>query len=215
MGQSVVILTCENPACSKEFAKPIAEFKRSVKLGRQHFCSLKCFAQFKDLRNFKDKINISTERLKKGSDRDQFSPFRQHLKIIKKSSKQRNKKYSITLEDLKLLRQHLNLARKRVKSHGRDCTINLQYLKELWEKQEGCCPYTGWKLDNPRTTTNWNGYRLHPKRASLDRIDSSVGYVLGNVQFLSVIANYAKSIFLEEELLEFCQAAAEYRRGNR
>lgn len=126
MGQSVVILTCENPACSKEFAKPIAEFKRSVKLGRQHFCSLKCFAQFKGIRNFKDKINTSTECLKKGSDRDQFSPFRQYLKIIKKSSKQRNKEYSITLEE----------------------------LKRLWEQQRGICPYTGWELELLPCTTD-------------------------------------------------------------
>jgi hypothetical protein len=339
MGQSAVMLFCENPACGKEFIKLLTEFKRSEKLGRKHFCSLKCFAQANGLRNFKDKINRSTDHLKKGSDRDQFSPFRQHLKLIKKSSKQRNKEYSVTLKELKQLweqqqgicpytgwelelfpcttdyerknlttrrasvdrkdsskgytldniqfiavianlaknaftetelmefceqvtrfrrliirdkvsyalfereaisddakfivkvetplnlairsdeyspfRQHLNLARKRVKSHGRECTITLQYLKELWEKQEGCCPYTGWELDNPRATHDWNGYRLHPKRASLDRLDSSFGYVPGNVQFVSVIANYAKSIFQQEELLEFCQAVAEYRQGNR
>jgi hypothetical protein len=40
----------------------------------------------------------------------------------------------------------------------------------------------------------------------LDRIDSSKGYIFGNVQFVSLMANYAKRDFLEEELLRFCEA---------
>ena len=30
--------------------------------------------------------------------------------------------------------------------------------------------YTGWELDNPKATNEYDGYYLHPKRASLDRI---------------------------------------------
>lgn len=26
--------------------------------------------------------------------------------------------------------------------------ITVEYLKELWDKQEGLCAYTGWSLDN-------------------------------------------------------------------
>ncbi|GET38247.1 hypothetical protein [Microseira wollei] len=319
MGQSLIILTCENPACSQEFTKSLAEFKRSEKLGRQHFCCLKCFAQCKGIRNFKDKINTNTEHLQKGSERDEFSPFRHSLKIIKKSSKQRNKEYSVTLEDLKFLweqqqgicpytgwklellpcvtdwekapltprrasvdrkdcskgytidniqfvaafanftknaftdqdliefcqavtqfrqekkvnaglikssikansideylgfRYYFKMARKNAKAKGKECTITLEYLKYLWETQGGRCPYTGWKLDNPQTTKDWDNYRFHPQRASLDRIDPHQGYVPGNVQFVSVIANLGKRDFKEEELLEFCQAVAEYRGGN-
>ena len=108
-------------------------------------------------------------------------------------------------------RQHLRLARRRVKTHKRECTITLEYLKELWEKQGGRCVYTGWELDNPETTNHWNDHLLHPRTASLDRIDSSIGYVLGNVQFVSVIANFGKRDFPEEKLLEFCQAVVDYR----
>lgn len=334
MPQSKVILTCANPACNKEFTKSRTEYNRSEKLGRSHFCCLKCFAQAKGLCNFKDKINKNTDRLKKGSERDDFSPFRQQIRAVIKSSKERNKEYSVTIEDLKMVwerqkgicpytgwdlvilpcttnakrpaltprrasvdrkdsslgytidniqfvavmanfaknafaeqeliefcyevarfrklidekphsferfskddfryltksdigfsnnfnlpigrdeyspfRQHLRLARRRVRASGRECNITLEYLKELWENQGGRCPYTGWKLDNPSTTNEYNGYDLHPKRASLDRIDSARGYVPGNVQFVSVIANYGKRDFREEELLEFCKAVAEY-----
>ena len=52
---------------------------------------------------------------------------------------------------------------------------------------------------------------MHPNTASLDRIDSSLGYIPGNVQFVSVIANYAKRDFQEEELFEFCEAVVRNR----
>lgn len=113
-----------------------------------------------------------------GNKRDEYSPFRQHLR----------------------------LARRRVKTHGRECNITLEYLKQLWEKQGGRCPYTGWKLYNLATTSDWENNILHPKTASLDRIDSCKGYVFGNVQFVSLMANYAKRDFLEADLLRFCAA---------
>jgi hypothetical protein len=338
MGLSVVIVACANPACGKEFTKPRREFNRSEKLGREHFCCLKCFGQFRGLSNFKDKINTSTAHLKKGSDRDEFSPFRYHLKRIKTSVKERNKEFSVTLEDLKLLwenqqgicpytgwnlvllpcttdyestpltpnrasvdrkdpfkgyiadniqfvavvanyakntfteqeliefcgtvnrfiilepetcsfmrdlnidetsniqklttgstkslilgtrideyfpfRHYLKMAKKNAKAKGKECTITAQYLKDLWEKQDGRCPYAGWELNYPSTTRKWISYKLHPRQASLDRIDSSLGYVPGNVQFVSVIANYAKNSFSENELLKFCKAVVDYRLKN-
>ncbi len=122
-------------------------------------------------------INLNSDNTKKiflGNRRDEYSPFRQHLIS----------------------------ARKRFKSKGRECSITLKYLKELWEKQGGKCPYTGWKLDNPETTEHWNGRQLHPKTASLNRINTALGYIPGNVQFVSVIANFAKRDFPEDELLE-------------
>ncbi len=108
-------------------------------------------------------------------------------------------------------RHHLNLARRRVKANGRELNINLEYLKKLWEQQEGKCPYTGWELENFAATSLWNNHQLHPKTASLDRIDSTLGYVMGNVQFVSVMANYAKRDFHELQLLEFCNAVFDYR----
>ncbi|MBD2771841.1 hypothetical protein [Iningainema tapete] len=326
MGNSQVFVICQNPACGKEFGKFLAEFNRSKKLERPHFCSLKCHAQYRGLSNFKGKVNRDTSHLRDIVRRDAFSPFRYHLRVMKKSAKRRNQECYVTLVDLKLLwekqkgicpytgwslvllpcttsyettsltinrasvdrkdssqgytldnihfvavianyakmafteedlinfchdvckyrnldvynrkdlieiksnyqqlvlgnrrdeyspfRQHLKLARRRVKSHGRECTITLEYLKALWEQQNGICSYTGWKLDNPETTAHWENNQLHPKRASLDRIDSSLGYVLGNVQFVSVMANFAKRDFQEEELLKFFQAVVNYRVKN-
>ncbi|MUH00946.1 hypothetical protein F7734_55270 [Scytonema sp. UIC 10036] len=322
MSKSEVLVICENPDCSKEFLKRLAEVNRSAKLGRQHFCSKSCYGKFKGLINFGDRLNKDTSYLRNIIRRDAFSPYRYHLKVMKKSSKHRKQECAIALEDLKFLwekqkgicpytgwelvllpstndyensrltiyrasvdridstqgyyldniqfvavianfaknafleedlinfctdvyknknttvansvgqiagnisdnlffsdrrdkyspfRQHLKLARRRVKTHGRECTITLEYLKELWEKQDGRCPYTGWQLQNLETTAHWDTHKLHPRTASLDRIDSSVGYIPGNVQFVSVMANFAKRDFQEEELLEFCKSVVNYR----
>jgi hypothetical protein len=110
--------------------------------------------------------------------------------------------------------EHLRLARRRIKLNGRECNITLEYLKALWEQQDGRCVYTGWELENLEATSLWDNHKLHPRTASLDRIDSTLGYVPGNVQFVSVMANYAKRDFLESQLLEFCKAVFDYRVKN-
>ena len=43
-------------------------------------------------------------------------------------------------------------------------------------------------------------------RASVDRIDSSKGYIKGNIQFVSLVAQYAKNMWDEKELYNFCEA---------
>jgi len=40
---------------------------------------------------------------------------------------------------------------------------------------------------------------------SIDRIDSSVGYVRGNVQFVCDVVNRMKQELLQEELLLWCK----------
>lgn len=83
--------------------------------------------------------------------------------------------------------------------------LDLEYLRHLWESQDGTCPITGWRLV-PRK----HNYKepLTIKSASLDRIDNSKGYIQGNVRFVSVMANYARNTFSDEELIEFCKAVA-------
>lgn len=75
-----------------------------------------------------------------------------------------------------------------------ECDIDLAYLKELWEQQKGRCAYTGMLL---RTRNHKTGRALIDV-ASLDRIDSSKGYIKGNVQFVSAALNLAKSNLPDE-----------------
>lgn len=59
----------------------------------------------------------------------------------------------------------------------------------------------------PKNASGWNGEHSI-KRASLDRKDPARGYVPDNVQFVCLIANYAKNAFSDEELVLFCKAVA-------
>ena len=64
-----------------------------------------------------------------------------------------------------------------------------------------------------RTMSYTDQLPLTPDRASLDRIDSTKGYVKGNIQFVAVMAQYAKHGFTEQELLGFCKRVVEHGSG--
>ena len=65
----------------------------------------------------------------------------------------------------------------------------MDFLIRLWESQKGICFYTGEVLSLDRGRSKWNS-------ASLDRIDPSQGYVIGNVVWTSRTA---------KEFLAFCE----------
>ena len=94
---------------------------------------------------------------------------------------------------------------RRLKRRGKEVTITLESLKEIWDSQKSTCPLTGWTLELPTQSKN---YKLKLKTASLDRIDNSKGYVQGNVRFVSVMFNFARNTFSDEEVVEFARAVA-------
>jgi lipid II:glycine glycyltransferase (peptidoglycan interpeptide bridge formation enzyme) len=84
-------------------------------------------------------------------------------------------------------RQFLRSAKKR---HN-EVDVDLQYLKELWQIQNEICALTGLKMTLSRGENS-------ARQASLDRIDSSKGYVKGNVQYVVLPINLAKSTLSDE-----------------
>lgn len=64
-----------------------------------------------------------------------------------------------------------------------------------------CCPYLGVKLDYSHPASRKGKRTCY--QATLDRIDSSKGYVPGNVQVISWLANKMKSNATIEELVSF------------
>jgi len=97
------------------------------------------------------------------------------------------------LDELSPFRETL----KRCRSRDKEVSIDLDYLKEVWELQKGLCPYLKVPLVLPTTSKSHD--TSNPNRiASLDRIDSNLGYVPGNVQFISMTLNYAKNKFDDE-----------------
>jgi hypothetical protein len=98
------------------------------------------------------------------------------------------------------LREHF----RRIKLREKEVNITLDDLLEIWETQKGICPYTGLLLIHPKDSKNYS--MLY--KASLDRIDSSLGYIKGNIQFISVSANFAKGTMSHNEMVNFCKIIA-------
>jgi hypothetical protein len=71
------------------------------------------------------------------------------------------------------------------------------------------CAYTGWELTFAKEGT----HRKDTQTASLDRIDSSKGYVSGNVQWVHKDVNKMKSDFSHERFLQLVRAMAAYHRS--
>ena len=78
-------------------------------------------------------------------------------------------------------------------------------LYNLWTNQKGLCAFTGWEM----TTRRNSG--ISKTNVSLDRIDSSLGYDLGNVQLVCAAANKAKWDLKEDEFIELCKAVLDKR----
>lgn len=97
----------------------------------------------------------------------------------------------------------------RNKKKGYGCDLTVEYLKDLWEKQKGICPFTGWNLILPKDSESFESKNI--ANASVDRIDNSKGYMEGNVRFISVMANLARQAYTDEQLIKFCKDVASYQ----
>lgn len=79
--------------------------------------------------------------------------------------------------------------------------ITIDYIWSLFEKQNGKCALSGLSL-----RFNLSGENRNTRTASLDRIDSSKGYIEGNVQWVHRQINKMKMDLDESEFIDFCKA---------
>jgi hypothetical protein len=84
----------------------------------------------------------------------------------------------------------------------RNLAFNLtpEYLWELFKEQDYQCALTGWPIGWAEIGSNHT--------ASIDRIDSDKGYIIGNVQLVHKDVNMAKQQFSQEYFIEICSAIA-------
>lgn len=71
-------------------------------------------------------------------------------------------------------------------------SISFEEVLDLWEEQEGRCSLSGLKMEHV-----WGS----PRSVSIDRIDSDVGYHLGNVQLVCSAMNFMKRSWPQEDIL--------------
>jgi hypothetical protein len=86
----------------------------------------------------------------------------------------------------------------KARNRFHDFSLCYADLLEQWNKQEGKCAYS--KIPLKLCTNKIKHGRIYS--ASLDRIDSNIGYVKGNVQFVSISINYMKGAMTHEETIE-------------
>jgi hypothetical protein len=94
------------------------------------------------------------------------------------------------------LRELGRMAAKR----GRTIDVSPEYLRDLFLAQQGTCALTGWSLE----------VRGRRGRASLDRIDSTHGYVAGNLQFVHPAVNQMKHRQSQADFLTWCVLIASH-----
>lgn len=166
------------PVCGHTYEKANSEIKRNANKGRLNFCSISCAVSY---RNKLHPTKGNPSNLKKGSEKDELSPFRYTFRKMKMHCKQSHgkKTFDVTLED----------------------------LKDVWNKQHGKCVYSNVDLKLP--TDEFTKIPL-TKRASLDRIDSSKGYTKDNIQFVSSCINLMKNTMSDLETKRFLKEISSF-----
>lgn len=95
-------------------------------------------------------------------------------------------------------------SRERAASANRQHNLSPDYISELMARQDGRCALTGMKLSMTPSSASGRA----PFAPSLDRIDSSIGYIDGNVRIVCRMANLARNVFSDSEFYTMCRAAA-------
>jgi hypothetical protein len=165
--------------CGNNFDYYKSEYNRQTKRGRdQFYCSLSCSS--------KRPSNLT------------------HLKRVSKKFVGGENKL-VTEDDF--IRSSMNefirrvRGRKKAKEKFGDHNIDSNYLVKVWNNQNGLCAYTKVPLILP----SYKNYKStsYNYKASIDRIDSTKGYEIGNIQFISYTMNNLKSNMSSGEVQEF------------
>ena len=167
--------------CGGEGIKATSEYNRNLKKGRKNYCCRECAAK-------------GASKTRTGLKRPVTEALLEHLQSICGNRRDEYSSFRYTFRN----------AKKRFK----DFNLDLEYLKEIWDNQKGICPYTGIELILPEEN-NIDTLNI-TRRASLDRINSELGYVKGNVQFVSTPINYMKSTMTDLQTKQFLKEISFY-----
>lgn len=165
--------------CNIEFQKTIGNYNRAEKLKHKHFCNRSCRTIYMN-KNLNETQKTKRNYIivnRRFDITDEYSPFKTFINRTRQSDT--IKRYGIS-------------------------DLDVKYLKNLWNFQKGRCGYTGVLMILPKSTGEYD--RVHSvKKLSLDRIDSSKGYLKGNVHFVCIGMNLAKRNLPHNEMLSLIQ----------
>ena len=103
----------------------------------------------------------------------------------------------------------LNRTRSSARSRNLAMEIDLEFLGSLWEAQQGCCAVSGLAFTDER---HEQAFVKRPFAPNLDRIDSSKGYIRGNVRLVCIVANIAMSQWGDRILRRLAHGVVETER---
>jgi len=106
-----------------------------------------------------------------------------------------------------LTRTVLCKIRAKARARNIECSITLEYLQSILDSQNSKCPYSGIEITFPASA------RDSSFTASLDRIDSTKGYIEDNVQWVDKRINSMKNDMSEQEFVELCDKVAKNKIG--
>jgi hypothetical protein len=99
--------------------------------------------------------------------------------------------------------------RRSARSRNLAVEIGLEFLRSLWDAQQGYCAVSGLAFTDEHHN---EAFVKTPFAPSLDRIDSSKGYVKGNVRLVCMAANFALNQWGDDVLRRLAHGVVEKER---
>lgn len=96
----------------------------------------------------------------------------------------------------------------RAKKYNYSFEITKEYLWDLFLKQDRKCALSGIELSFSKDNSN----KINIQTASLDRIDSSKGYIEGNVQWVHKNVNFMKYTLSTSDFLKWCNIISSFNK---
>ncbi len=202
------------PICNKEF----------ISKGDNKRCSKECYNIYKSLYMLSGDLirdsenNLFCIKCKSYKKEEEFYNRNdyENLKyrnfkstICKKCQTVKNKivtdRYRETVDGT--LRENLRRAKNSCKKRQLEYNIDLNYIRNLYKSQDGKCALSGVALEP-------FGY-YNSSTISIDRIDSTKGYIIGNIQLVCWVVNQMKNDLSIKELINWCNSITEYNIKNK
>ena len=125
-----------------------------------------------------------------------------YMCYCKSCNSKRNKKYREDPENLtKACKRIYGYISRRIRLKGLDNDFNASFIKDLYNRQNGVCAYTGDKLSLRSGL---------PSTLSVDRINSSLGYTKDNVTLVTWEVNNAKQDSSMDGFVSLCKKVLDH-----
>jgi hypothetical protein len=113
-------------------------------------------------------------------------------------------KYDITKHSNNRKNKHtkFNYHFRNIKKRNQIVEVTIDDLINQWDIQKGICPFSGVNLE----ISSYSKIKKNPiYSASLDRIDSSLGYIKNNIRWVSRAINWMKNDMTDNQVNELIE----------